>query len=377
MISVYGGGFSGVTLAWELVKKGKAVTLYEKSHRLGGQIETVSESGLKHERAANAFLSTPEIRDLFNELELEYEEVLPTGKRKYIWRNGLKQWPLSFFETLQMVLRLLLSFLFRSLSPKREETVTHWGHRCLGPAATQYLLAPALTGIYAGELQKMSATLVIGSIFKKKSKSRGSIRPVGGMSEFFKKIEEKLKHKGCEIVLNSQVDFEDLSGRKIFCAGISEAQKVVGEKFECQAVAKVTLQFKEKPSEAPGFGVLIPEEFSTQVLGVVFDSYLFSESHYAETWILGGARWPAVAQNSESDLVKIILKERKKFFKLDEIPYQVLSTNWEKGIPDYNLKLESALLRGVFSKHLFHGNFLGAIGLSRIYERSIELSRKL
>ncbi len=376
MISIYGGGFSGVTLAWELIKKGKPVTIYEKSDRLGGQIQTIEHEGLRHERAANAFLSTPEVRALFAEIELEFEEVKETGKRKYIFREGLKTWPLGMVETVQFIFSLFIAIGTRNLKPKKQETVAHWGRRCLGKAATQYLLAPALTGIYAGNIETMSASLVIGGLFKKKSKSQGSIRPRGGMSEFFRKIEEKLKHNGCKIIFNSQVDFSEIESPKIFTAGLAEAEKIIDKTFKLQSVAKMTLQFENPIPCKPGFGVLLPEEFSKRVLGVLFDSNIFQEHSYAETWILGGARWPEIKDVSDSELIDVVLEERQKLFSLKEKPQRVISTLWQRGIPDYNLDLEEEILKGGFSKNNFHGNYLGDIGLSRIFERSVRLSEK-
>ena len=40
-VIVIGGGLSGLTIAWQLKKRGLAVKVLEAQHRLGGRIETI------------------------------------------------------------------------------------------------------------------------------------------------------------------------------------------------------------------------------------------------------------------------------------------------------------------------------------------------
>src|SRR5207253_8734851 len=117
-----------------------------------------TDSGLV-ESAANGFILNDDLVDLLSDLKLDYIRPLKTSKKRFIFRDGFRRWPLHFFETAGLLLKVLPKFIFRrnSFKPLDQETIWAWGLRNLNRAATKYLVSPGLQGIYAGSPHKMSA----------------------------------------------------------------------------------------------------------------------------------------------------------------------------------------------------------------------------
>ena len=69
-IGIIGGGISGLTAAFLLKNKGFDVSLFEKSARVGGNIQTVNIDGFKIEYAPNSLLKSPRLVDLIKDLNL-------------------------------------------------------------------------------------------------------------------------------------------------------------------------------------------------------------------------------------------------------------------------------------------------------------------
>lgn len=191
-----------MTAAYYLDRAGYDVEVFEKNSRPGGLINTVETKWGPCETAANGTLNSKAFEDLAAQVGLELLPSQKISRRRYIFRDRLRRWPLNFFETLI----LFFHFIFSRKRPYKEETIKNWGERVLGVAGTKYALA-ILQGIYAGDPSRMSASLILKRLFdrKKKIKSlqghdggrsggdrsqiRGLVSPKGGMLEFFVKTE--------------------------------------------------------------------------------------------------------------------------------------------------------------------------------------------
>src|SRR3712207_7667540 len=71
-IVVIGAGLTGLTVAYELVRKNKDVEVLEQQDRIGGQIRTYTENGFTFESGPNTgVISCPEVAELFESLSPE------------------------------------------------------------------------------------------------------------------------------------------------------------------------------------------------------------------------------------------------------------------------------------------------------------------
>lgn len=172
-VAIVGGGIAGLTAAWHAHKRGLSVRLLESAPRVGGKIqsgEISPESGgaFRYEAGPNSFLgSAATLWQLIEELGLEPQVLagLPPGDR-YIYRNrrarrlprgpGDLLRPSADFMSFGGRLRLLAE-PFVMGDARETDTVMGFAKRRLGEEAAQYLVAPFVSGIYAGDAEELGA----------------------------------------------------------------------------------------------------------------------------------------------------------------------------------------------------------------------------
>jgi protoporphyrinogen/coproporphyrinogen III oxidase len=387
---VVGGGFSGLVTAYYLSRRGFEVDLYEAAPRLGGLLGSETIGAGLVEAAANGFILNDTLVELLNDIGLEYIRPLKGARRRYIFRGDFRRWPLGFFETLGLISKVLPRFFFQKafFRPLNDETVWSWGLRCLNRAATKYLLSPGLQGIYAGDVHRMSAELILGSMFSgKKQKYRGTVSFKKGMGEFVMAMEKKLREMGVRIHLKTFYQIEDLSVPHVICVSAAAAGKVIEKvaplvqtqlaKIEVLPVLSATVFFEKPQSRIEGFGVLLPDDQQFRVLGILSPTYIFENRgpQYSETWVFGGAHSPEVLEKSNEQVLQLIHDERARLFGITEKVSEYRLNPWPKALPHYTLEHKKILKDLQLPKNLYlNGNYMGVIGLSKILVRSKELS---
>ncbi|MBS1970143.1 MAG: FAD-dependent oxidoreductase [Bdellovibrionales bacterium] len=392
-VVVVGGGFSGLVTAYYLSRRGMDVELHEASSRLGGLLGSERlESGLV-ETAANGFILNDALVELLEDIGLEYIRPLKGARKRFIFRDGFKRWPLNIFETFGLISKALPRFFFRrpSFRPQTDETVWTWGLRCLNRAATRYLLSPALQGIYAGDVHRMSAELILGPMFGgQKQKYRGTVSFKKGMGEFVAAIEKKLVHQGVKIHLNSFYQIENFAVPHVVCVSAAATAKVLEKaapavgamlsQIEVLPVLSATVFFEKPRFKIQGFGVLFPDDQQYRVLGILSPTHIFENRgpEYSETWIFGGAHSPEVLEKSNEQILELIQSERTRIFGLTDKVREYRMHPWPKALPHYTLEHKKLLSELQLPKNLYlNGNYMGVIGLSKILIRSKELAQKV
>ncbi|MES3039073.1 MAG: NAD(P)-binding protein, partial [Bdellovibrionota bacterium] len=213
-VNIIGAGFSGMVLAYQLAEQGVLATVYEKDHS-GGLIQTHDFPEMQVETAANGFLWSPALQHMCNEIGVELQKARAAAKKRFIWRDRMEVWPLGLSSTLKLAFKFFPLYLVKKslLAPKKLESIEQWCLRVLNREILDWLVAPALQGIYAGDPSKLSASLILKHFFRTdpkpplptylrdvKPKFRGTVAPLHGMGEFFKKMEIYLQKKGVTFV---------------------------------------------------------------------------------------------------------------------------------------------------------------------------------
>ena len=164
-VVVIGAGITGLTCAYRLQKMGHDVLVLESSNRAGGVIRTEKIQGHLVEWGAGSLLPTHHTFEILAELGLldDLSEANPKSPRYVVVNGEMKAipfGPLSFGG----ILRAFGEPFIRTKSGTKggsDESVASFFRRRFGQEAHDRLAAPFVSGIYAGDTEKLS----IGATF--------------------------------------------------------------------------------------------------------------------------------------------------------------------------------------------------------------------
>ncbi len=419
-ITIIGGGFSGLTLAYYLLRLGVKVEVFEKSDRLGGLISTLKFDWGFVETAANGLIGSPLVDELFRDLGIEYAEHPAHATRsRYIFRGHPRRWPLVGKENVKLASGLarilsrkyLPQVMTAGVADSERLTAREWVSRELGPAAFDYLIGPAVQGIMATD-DIAADTLIgyvrgafanrknVGNQRVKTKVRRGTVSPKHGMGELIAALVSRIENLGGAIHLNSTRQLQT-NGITVLAVPAHVAAKMLSvqlpelsrelAKIDYLSLTTVTADFARSEGEkiTSGFGCLFPPSENFAALGVLFSSAIFAreqpadESHSIETWLVR----PSPDEHQEA-IIRKIVNDRSRLlgFKSGE-PKNFKVTRWPQALPHYNLKSNDALknIRSLGEPALgktgervyLTGNYLGQIGLGRILARNHSLAGQI
>jgi oxygen-dependent protoporphyrinogen oxidase len=207
-IAIIGGGISGLTAAYELSRQAREgapveAVLFESTQRLGGLVETVREGGFTVECGPDGWVSEkPWARELAIELGLA-DELIPSKdatRRTWILLSSpenpagkLVPMPDGFSMMVPSDLgQLDHSPLFteaatqayrgepargdelRAAAPNHDESVADFTLRHFGPEVLDRVAAPLLSGVFGGDVRRLSVRAVMPG-FVEMEREHGSL----------------------------------------------------------------------------------------------------------------------------------------------------------------------------------------------------------
>jgi protoporphyrinogen/coproporphyrinogen III oxidase len=393
-ITVVGAGFSGLTTAYFLLKQGHKVRIFEKTDRAGGLIKTIRTAHGLVETAANGMLNSARLEAMCADIGVPLSPTRKEGRKRFIYRRKPKQMPLTVSDIGRMALRFGVSA--RSWSPRQFETIADWGRRVIGGGATDYLLTPALGGIYAGDPEQLSASLIFGRAplpdhlatnRPQKARVRGTVAPPNGMQQLIDGLQSHLEKAGAEFKFNQNSPARSgervivcLSARATaeYLAPVAPALSAAIREIEMLSIATVTCFYGAEAAKLNGFGCLFPRDQGFRARGVLFNDSIFAGRGpaHAETWIFGGALDPGVVKLTDQEFADLIASEREEFYGKKDQPLDIYVTRWPNALPHYSVELEKTLmtLPAPPDNIALVGNYLGRIGLAKILERAAVVS---
>lgn len=170
--AVIGGGLSGLAAAYNIGKKAAEkgikteVRVFEREGRAGGTISSRAEAGYLLEGGPNGFLdSRPSTLELAGRLGIAPKLVraggpaarryIYTGKKLYAVPGGPREFIMSGLVSLPGKARIALEAFVPPKKDGEDESVASFVRRRLGPEALEKLVGPMVSGIYAGDPEKL------------------------------------------------------------------------------------------------------------------------------------------------------------------------------------------------------------------------------
>jgi protoporphyrinogen/coproporphyrinogen III oxidase len=434
-VAVVGGGISGLACAYRLRAHGIPTVLLEASAHPGGVIGSLERNGFLFECGPQSFLGTPPVIDLIRELKLESELIQadPNAPRYVYVRGQLQAVPMSpiaMFTSSLLSLgsryRVLTEPLRRTAPTKHEESVADFVRRKFGNEILEYLAAPFVSGVYAGDPESLSLRAAFpsldewereyGSILRGAMNSRkqqGGARPAlcsfrGGVATLPRALEAKL---GDALIRGTRVESIESAGAAGFTvrfteggqhesitvravvlavpayvasqllAGIARAagDGLQGVIYAPVAVAATGYKRRQIGNTLTGFGVLIPRKAGLHTLGTVWNSSLFPgrapKDSATLTSFAGGATDTEIVSREPSEIGALVEAELEKLLEISGPPVAREFWRIPKALPQYNLGhahvLENvrAALAATPGIHLA-GNYLSGPAIGNCIEQS-------
>ncbi|MEP7343147.1 MAG: protoporphyrinogen oxidase [Acidobacteriota bacterium] len=401
---IIGAGISGLVAAYRLKKRGCNILLIESSARVGGVIESSEVEGFLLEAGPNSFRGTHELLDLVDELGLTDELVTADPRAPaYVYSNGelhaVPMSPPALIKTRLLStsakLRLLREPFIKRRNPA-EESIASFVRRRLGNEVLEKLVAPFLSGVYAGNPEELSVQACFpklaefeadaGSILRgglkamRASRKQGeapkrSLRPYRlcsfrqGLGELPKKLAQNLgdsllaearvtairkSSDGFEIHAehggeNKRFDCQTLivAAPAFAAAGLVEtiapgvAELLAGISYASIASVPLAYRAEQVARELDGFGFLAPREEGLRTLGSIWNSSLFAgrtpEGWVVTTNFIGGATDPEAVGLNDEELIRTVHNDLSKVLKIAGIPRRLPIQRWPRAIPQYNI----------------------------------------
>lgn len=446
-IAVVGGGLTGLTAAWQLHRAGHRVTVFEKAPHVGGVMRSHAQDGWLIEGGPNSLQETPAVGELIKELGLAGERLVANpaaAKRFIVRRDRLTPVPLSPPALLTSSLfspgarlKLLTEFFTRPRVRTTDTSLANFVRQHFGHEITDYGLSPFVSGVYAGDAEKLSARYAFPRLWQLE-RSHGSILrgmkaeasarrargepggppPIVSFRRGLQAVPDSLADAlpAGSIQLGASVT-NIIPGRpwKIIWA---QSDAVQTSEFDAvilavPATALASLVFGtlgERPLASldhqphppvsslflgfrrdqvkhalDGFGALVPPRERRNLLGVLFSSTLFPgrapDGHVALTVFAGGALRPEMGRLETTELVERVLPDLRDLLGVDGAPVFTRHTFWPRAIPQYNVGHERFLEPIARCENTHDGLFIGGnardgISLPDCLKSGTELARK-
>jgi oxygen-dependent protoporphyrinogen oxidase len=396
-VIVIGAGISGLACAYRLKHLGIPVILLEASARVGGLVGSVQKDGFLFESGPQSFQGTEPLLELIREvgIEGELQRADPRAPRFIYLRGRLQKIPMtpqglmaSSLLGLKSRAKIVSEPFKRTKPPTKEESVADFVRRKFGHEILEYLVAPFVSGVYAGDPEKLSlkaafpsleewereyGSVLRGAIKSRPDKEKRSGPPPlcsfkDGVGSLAGAIAEKL---GNSVRVRAKVASVGRSANYQVCVEyggrneILEAAAVVvstpaytaghiaaqissplmhtlsGVAYAPVAVVACGYYDRQIAEKLDGFGYLVPRSEKVRTLGTVWNSSLFAgrapAGAVAITSFIGGATDPKIVDHSDDEILAIVQDENARILQISGSPVASALWKYPKALPQYNL----------------------------------------
>ncbi len=289
--------------------------------------------------------------------------------------------------------------LRKTRPPGEEESIANFVRRKFGHEILEYLVAPFVSGVYAGDPEKLSLRAAFptleewereyGSVLRGAMKSRATQNPAPGIAKekgppplcsFRKGLgslaqalaehlggsartgvhAEELRRadsaggSGYEIRAVESRRSETIAARAVVLATPAYiashlagtlspplAQTLSGIAYAPAAVVATGYYARQFTQTPEGFGFLVPRSEKYRILGTVWNSSLFPgrapDGKVAITSFVGGATDPEILDKPEEEIAAMVAAENARILGITGPPLATAVWKHPKALPQYNL----------------------------------------
>ncbi|RST75178.1 protoporphyrinogen oxidase [Siminovitchia acidinfaciens] len=412
-VVVIGGGITGLTTAYYLQKTIQKeqmscdVSLVEASHKLGGKFQTVYKDGFTIERGPDSFLERKmSAQELAIEVGLKDELVNNTAGRAFVLANE-KLHPMpkgavmgiptkigpfitTDLFTIQGKMRAAADLVMPRSNVSGDQSLGRFFRRRLGDEVVENLVEPLLSGIYAGDIDRLSLMSTFPQFYHAEQKYRSLILGMkkttpsappktvsaknqgifltlkGGLESLVKAIEEKLETdsiiKGTRVV---SITENDGNGYKLMLnngdsldadsvvialphfalADLFPDDSVIQELKDMPAtsVATVAMAFnaEDVDDHLDGTGFVVSRNSDYTITACTWTHkkwpHTTPEGKVLLRCYVGRAGEETVVDLSDEEIEKIVLADLKRTMNLTAKPNFTIVSRWKQSMPQYTV----------------------------------------
>jgi oxygen-dependent protoporphyrinogen oxidase len=453
-IAILGGGLSGTTAAWQLAQHDRAyggldVTLFEASARLGGIVETVYRDGFTIECGPDGWVTEkPWARQLIRELGLHTKLVpsndearathillggqlleMPAAMRMMVPTNlaALDQSPLfSASAKAAYAAEATRAQELREGAPETDESIASFVLRHFGPEVLEKIAAPLLSGVFGGDVARLSVRAVMpafvhmerthGSLILALQQAKPAADPTsiftsltGGCGSLIDRLKSELPPDWLRLdtpaisltrtaagwLVNQETPFD-----AVFLALPAHVSAQLLQPLSPRMAELLTLDsssaviaalaFNESFPLPRGFGFLVPSGEQSRLLAATFVDQKYPDRAPADTRLLraffGGPEAAALADQSDEAIAQLAHAELSKILAptagpLPKPAFHIVR-HWPRSLPQYQVGhldrvAELDTLAAAQPNFFLLGNALHGVGLPDLIRDARQAARTL
>ena len=440
-IIILGAGISGLSMAYVLKKRGYNPIIFESKSKTGGVIESIEEKGFIYDTGPSSLMvGDKRFFDMVDDLGLTNKllKSSPESNKRYILRDNILHAllpnPKTIFKSKLFSFKGKISAvkdIFKT--PKDNDlSMAEFASQHFGEEISNYAFDPLLSGIYAGNTEKLSlkavfpflyearkekGSIIRGMIARKKriEKSGGSVKRhicsfTGGVQSLTNALTEYI---GNSIFLNTTISSIVKKNNKYHISYNNEKGTINNE--ECDIlistlpsyalkdilwdsklidslnnitfpkVGSLVLAYNKNniKQNLDSFGFLVPSLEKKNFLGAIWSSVIFPNRAPNDkaifTLYIGGAKNQKLLNLSDDRIISLIREEFEVLMGIDSSPILQNLNIIKNAIPQYNLGIndiwENILKFEKENKNIYlTGNWRDKVSVSGCIEKAFNMN---
>ena len=399
-VVVIGGGLTGLTAAFRLAQQDVDAVLVEAGDRVGGVVRTWQQDGWTFELGPNTVMARGELERLIADVGLSDQVVSanPSARRRFVFKgdrlHALPAGPVGLARTELFPWSARFRLLKEPWIPRLnggsqeevDESIADFVRRRLGKPWLDYAIGPFVSGVYAGDPERLSTRWAVpkiwnlerehGSLIRGAFAKRSGASPRGRMITFAKGLgalpqalifgipDLRLGWKAvgvepCSGGYRVWSKTEEIRARQVVLAVPARAtssllepaqQELSGlsgegslDELPHASIAVVSLGYRRTQirHQLDGFGFLAPRCEPLRLLGCLFPSTVFPDrapaGSVALSAFVGGRLDPEIVDQTDADVLEVVHDDLQRALGVSGEPEVARVTRWSPAIPQYEI----------------------------------------